>query len=162
VDPVGPFAPAPTGGTIDTESDFEVAVTYTQEDEASHMSWLVVSADPEETLNVELSGEYDDGGVSEVPAANFERAFGPAYPNPFAGSTTIEYTLPEASEVTLQIYSSNRAVVEVLVAAQQPAGSHAVSWDGTNAEGSDLPAGVYGAKLMVGDWEAWGSIEVLR
>jgi subtilisin family serine protease len=51
------------------------------------------------------------------------------YPNPFNPSTTIEYTLPEKSEVTLLIYSSLGELITSLVNKNEEAGYHQVTFD---------------------------------
>jgi len=61
------------------------------------------------------------------------------YPNPFNGTTTIEYTLLQKSKVSIKIYNSLGKQIEVLTnnTAQQK-GIHQVSFDGTK-----YPSGIY-------------------
>jgi dextranase len=60
-------------------------------------------------------------------------------PNPFAESTTIQYTQPTAGPVTLTVYDlSGRRVRVLLDEAMQPAGEHQVA-----LPGNALAAGVY-------------------
>ena len=65
------------------------------------------------------------------------------YPNPFNPSTTIRYALNTESHVTLGIYNMLGELVTMLVDAQQVAGSHEVTWDGRNSEGSAVSSGAY-------------------
>ena len=60
------------------------------------------------------------------------------YPNPFNPVTTISYSLPEASEVSLRIYNLHGKEVEVLVSGRQAAGDYSVVWDAL-----DCPSGTY-------------------
>jgi len=55
-----------------------------------------------------------------------EFSLGQNYPNPFNAQTTIEYGLPQASYVTLDIYDIMGRYVEPLIAANQGAGIHDV------------------------------------
>jgi hypothetical protein len=64
------------------------------------------------------------------------------YPNPFNSTTTIEYTLPYASDVSLSLYNIHGQLVDVLLDGVMPVGSHIVVWDGHN-----VGAGVYFLKL---------------
>ena len=62
----------------------------------------------------------------------------PAYPNPFNSSTTITYSLPTQSPVTLQIYNTRGQLVDVLLDRVMPAGRHSVVW-----EADGMSTGVY-------------------
>jgi|GEM_PF-1647409 len=68
----------------------------------------------------------------------------PNYPNPFNASTIISYELPENAKVTLRIYNLLGQEVRALLSDKnQPAGSHQVTWDGTDNTGKQLPSGLY-------------------
>jgi hypothetical protein len=60
------------------------------------------------------------------------------YPNPFNPSTTIDFSIPEAGNVTLTIYNVTGQVVTRLVNGVQNAGAHHVVWNASN-----LSSGVY-------------------
>jgi hypothetical protein len=54
------------------------------------------------------------------------------YPNPFNPTTTIEFSLSSAENVSLLIYNSNGKVVEHLIESKQMAlGNHKVQWNAT-------------------------------
>lgn len=69
------------------------------------------------------------------------------YPNPFNSSTTIEYNLPEAGLVTIDIYDILGRKVETLVNKEQPAGFHQVIWDAM-----DHSSGIYFNRIQAGDF----------
>lgn len=54
------------------------------------------------------------------------------YPNPFNPSTTIRYSLPLQSQVTVKIYSSIGENIADLINANQNAGSYEINWDAGN------------------------------
>ena len=64
------------------------------------------------------------------------------YPNPFNPVTTIPFTLPKSTHVTLKIYNLLGQEVATLVNARLLAGEHRVRW-----EPQDLPSGVYLVRL---------------
>ncbi len=68
------------------------------------------------------------------------------HPNPFNPSTTIEYTLSEASKVRLTVYSLTGQRVATLADEYMPAGKHAAVFDG-----SGLASGLYFYRLEAGN-----------
>jgi hypothetical protein len=68
------------------------------------------------------------------------------YPNPFNPSTTIEFSLPAQSIVSLKVYDVLGSEVADLVNEVMAAGNHTV-----NFNGADLSSGVYFYKLNNGD-----------
>ncbi|MEZ5358242.1 MAG: T9SS type A sorting domain-containing protein [Candidatus Zixiibacteriota bacterium] len=65
------------------------------------------------------------------------------YPNPFNPSTTIEYTLGEASSVTIDIYNLLGEKVTNLVSARKPAGTYTIQWNGADRFGRAVSSGIY-------------------
>lgn len=84
---------------------------------------------------------YDYGPVTAVERNESARpqaqVLGQNYPNPFNPVTTIQFSLPQSSDVRLEIYNSTGQLVEVLVDGRRAAGTHALSWDaGRRASGT--------------------------
>ena len=75
-----------------------------------------------------------------------------AYPHPFATSTTLEYALPQATDVTLTVYDLLGRQVATLVDAPQTPGRYAVSFDAAG-----LSSVSYVVRLAAGD-----SVETTR
>ena len=73
------------------------------------------------------------------------------YPNPFNPSTTIEYSLPRRSHVTIDIYNMLGQKVCTLVDRDESAGDHSAVWDGTEASGESVATGIYLYRLQAGD-----------
>ncbi len=68
------------------------------------------------------------------------------FPNPFNPTTTINFSIPEASFVTLKVYNSLGQEVETLVTKELSSGNYKYYW---NAEG--LTSGIYFYTLHAGD-----------
>lgn len=85
--------------------------------------------------------------VLELAPVPQQFALGPNLPNPFRSGTTIQFEVPSfaanAPRVELKIYNMLGQLVRTLVAAQFPAGSHRVAWDGRDQAGRAMAAGVY-------------------
>ncbi len=73
-----------------------------------------------------------------------------AWPNPFNPRTTLEFTLARPAWARLSVYDFGGRLVKDLVNDHQPAGVHAVPWDGRDARGRAVAAGTYMVRLRAG------------
>ena len=94
---------------------------------------------PDNSWNLYGWGEESPNGI---PA---EFAFLPAYPNPFNPETTISFTLPSASQMSLVIYDINGREVVTLVDGWMNAGISEITFNAEN-----LSSGIYFANLNAG------------
>jgi 7,8-dihydropterin-6-yl-methyl-4-(beta-D-ribofuranosyl)aminobenzene 5'-phosphate synthase len=69
------------------------------------------------------------------------------YPNPFNPTTTIKYSVPKLSFVTIKIYDVLGNEVATLVNEEKAVGAYELNWNATN-----LPSGVYFYRLQAGDF----------
>jgi hypothetical protein len=103
-----------------------------------------------QALNAVLN--YLDG-VTDVPVYTFDAgtpkqyALQTNYPNPFNPVTTILYSLPKESNVTLSVYDMLGKEVAALVNGKQAAGDYSVAFDA-----SRLSSGVYMYRLQSGSF----------
>lgn len=72
------------------------------------------------------------------------------YPNPFNPTTNIEFSVPEAMDVRLDIYDAMGRLVKSLVNDNLEAGVHNVSWNGTDAAGRQVASGAYFYRVQTG------------
>ncbi len=79
------------------------------------------------------------------------------HPNPFSGQTTLAYTLPEPTRVSLRVYDVLGREVARLVEGFEAAGEHTVVFD---ARG--LPGGTYVCRLEAGATRAAQVVTLLR
>ena len=73
------------------------------------------------------------------------------YPNPFNPSTTIPFSLPSRSHVTIIVYNIAGQRVTTLIDEIKPAGSYHVNWDGKDQHGQTVASGVYLYELQAGE-----------
>ena len=92
--------------------------------------------------------------AAEIPS-NF--VLNGVYPNPFNPTTTISFSLPEASKVTLSVYDVSGRMVARLVDGWRDAGVHEAIFDGAN-----LASGVYIYNLSAGQFNATGKMIMMK
>ncbi len=86
-------------------------------------------------LITEISGEKDI-----IPK---EFSLNQNYPNPFNPVTTIRYSIPRFTNVSLKIYNIEGKEIETLVNEKQSVGSYNVKWNGMNKSGEMCTSGTY-------------------
>jgi hypothetical protein len=80
------------------------------------------------------------------------------YPNPFNPTTTIEFHLPKATNVTIKVYNSIGVEVKTLVNDKRyEAGIHRITFDAEN-----LPSGVYIYKMITPEFSASKKMVLLK
>ena len=79
------------------------------------------------------------------------------YPNPFNPVTTIKFALPEASKVSLKIFSAVGEEVAELVNEEKPAGYHQVEFNATK-----LSSGIYFYELNAGTFRSIKKMILLK
>jgi|GEM_PF-2650538 len=81
------------------------------------------------------------------------------HPNPLSTSTAISYHLPRVCRTDLSIYNIQGQLVRTLVKEEMDAGTHTITWDGTDSGGTSVPSGPYFLRLRAHTVER-GSIDV--
>jgi photosystem II stability/assembly factor-like uncharacterized protein len=153
-----PFSPNRTSLSIPAGSSDTLEVTYAPTAEGTQRDTLLIASNaPASVLSIPLVGVglSPVGVVASTPTpSHFElRANAP---NPFGDrGTTIGYTLPAESDVSLVVYNAAGQQVSTLVRDRQPAGAHSVRFPGPDAGGgrsslAALPSGVYFYRLTAG------------
>ncbi len=79
------------------------------------------------------------------------------YPNPFNPTTNIQFSIPEANHVSLNIYDLLGKEVAMLVNERKSAGSYTYEFDGSN-----LSSGIYIYKLQAGNFTATKKLILMK
>ncbi len=123
---------------------------------AKTCSWIETASGDPHYLGISDPGamtviHYDPAGL---PGEAWEASRGiflvPNVPNPFRDGTLVRFRLPETMRAHLSIRDISGRLVRDLGEREYAAGYSAVSWDGRNARGRAMPAGVYFATLAAG------------
>ena len=113
---------------------------------------------------------FDYGPVTSVETVNSNKSksnkrektpdaiiLGQNFPNPFNGSTIIQYQLLSNGHVTLEIYNSKGTLIEILVNQWQSKGAHIASWNAGNHA-----SGIYFYRFKTDGFEKMGKMIVAR
>ncbi len=119
----------------------DVTVTPSHEISGLHMAGY-------ETIVFQFITTTGVTGNNDLPATGL--MLEPAYPNPFNPSTTIRYSLPERSQVKIGIYDVAGRLVAEIQNGIEAKGNHEVLWQGLDAQGMTVSAGVYFVRLEAG------------
>ena len=87
---------------------------------------------------------------------------GPNYPEPFNPETTLQYALPEAAKVRIEIFNVLGQRIRKLVDDNQSAGFKEAIWDGRNDFGNKVGSGVYFFRLKVGSQKLVGKMTLQK
>ena len=78
----------------------------------------------------------------------------PGFPNPFSAGTTIRFRIPDGghgdTDVDLTVFDALGRRVVTLARGRHAAGDYVVTWDGSDAAGRRVGAGVYFSRLRAG------------
>ena len=86
----------------------------------------------------------------------------PNYPNPFNNRTRLAFSVPQQSQVTIQIFDVLGRPVKELVDQTYQAGQYSVDWQGMDAEGRAVGSGIYWIRMRSGTFEQSRRILLLK
>jgi len=107
--------------------------------------WLPIQQETASAFRIDVDPSIDIRLIdNDIPHSH---SLSKNYPNPFNSRTTIEYTLPDAGPVTIDIYNLLGSKLETLVNTVQDAGEHSVT---LNADG--YSSGTYFYSIKAGEY----------
>jgi hypothetical protein len=108
---------------------------------------LLVLIGEDQVLDTVWFNNEEGVNVDNEPDIPMEFALNQNYPNPFNPTTQIQYALPEATEVRIDVFNVMGQRVATLVNGQQNAGHHNVTFDANR-----LASGVYLYRMQAGSF----------
>jgi hypothetical protein len=137
---------AGTGDVLDWGSTL-VATREEQPENANHFYYA--------TLYIDLDDvSIDEPGKGDLPR---EITLGQNYPNPFNPTTTISFTLPEATDMRLDVFNVLGQRVATLANGAYTAGTHTVQFDA-----SRLSSGMYLYRLQAGSFSTQRTMMLVK
>jgi hypothetical protein len=86
--------------------------------------------------------------LTSVSESSQDQEIGSNYPNPFSSVTNIPLKINQRGLVNLEILDIRGARLKTLVSEVFEPGPATIQWDGTDAYGNKLPAGIYLCRLI--------------
>ena len=103
--------------------------------------------------------EWEEEDLTQIPK---EFDLRQNYPNPFNPTTVIQYALPKASQVKIQIYNILGQRVRDLVDERQEPGYKTAEWDGKDDNGTEVSSGIYFYRIVAGDFVKCKKMTLLK
>lgn len=114
---------------------------------------------PRPDLGAAIAQFLNGTGVAETPFGGLRIT---GLPNPFREGTELRFVQPRVGEAQLAIYDATGRLARRLALGEGPAGERRLAWDGRDADGRELPSGVYLFHLAAGGEEQRGRLVKLR
>jgi len=140
---------------VSVENHYPMFV-YTESVEGAGMTRVL---EPEFS-DITIALAQNPGEVEEVLPTEF--ALKQNYPNPFNPSTNVQFDLPAAAHVNLEILNVLGQKVRTLVDEYREAGSYTVVWNGLNDYGGTAASGVYFYRITAGENQAVKKMMMLK
>jgi hypothetical protein len=97
---------------------------------------------------------YCSSATTGVPVGTGHMLVTNSAPNPFRNKANFSFTLPQAGQVTVEIYSADGRLVDTLVNGEMAAGQHSLAW----TPSGQTPSGVYFYKVLANGSKGTGKI----
>ena len=110
---------------------------------------------------VDRDGEYMSA-IQAVSVKALAASLAQNEPNPFNPETSIRYTMAAPGNVSINIYDAAGRLVRSLVNGVKEAGSHNVTWNGVDNNGSAVSSGVYFYRLTAGKFSETKKMTLLK
>ncbi|MBI4722264.1 MAG: T9SS type A sorting domain-containing protein, partial [Candidatus Stahlbacteria bacterium] len=158
----------PKNDTITAGESTGVVIGFnTQElDTANYYATLHLKSNdiyhPDTIIPIRLKVLRDTIEVEEMPLVPKTFFIAQNHPNPFIGTTVIEYGIPNAAAVTINIYNILGQKVATLVNENKKAGFYTVKWNGKNGMGKKVATGIYFYRLDTHEYTATKKMYLIR
>ena len=125
-----------------------------------------VAASPATRLTAVKAKYVADGGSTAVETQSVGTpgtyTLSQNYPNPFNPSTTLKFSLPHTSDVSIVVYNTLGNKIRTLVDRKMQAGSYSVIWDGADNAGIKVFSGIYFCKMVTPEFTKIQKMTLLK
>ncbi len=120
-------------------------------DRSGDIAIAITASDGFNSVKIEIPLTAADHNIDHNPAASLtmptQYALESNFPNPFNPETTIRFSLPNASQVRLEVHNVRGQLIQTLINENIDAGFHALKWVATNIE-----SGIYIISLQTPEY----------
>lgn len=118
---------------------------------------LIVAADGDpagaDTCTV-LVTVSNASGTTPISGGPLQFVLLPNHPNPFSASTQVRFQVARPEPVSVRLFALDGQLVRTLIDGPVPAGRHELTWDGVDAQGRAVPAGIYFYRVITASGES--------
>lgn len=107
-------------------------------------------------------GSWSDLRSFKISALPGQFSLDQNFPNPFNPTTTINFSLPRESDVTLEVINILGERTRVIVSDRLPAGNHSITWDGRDENSRMAASGIYFYRLRTEQYEKTRKMVLLK
>jgi C1A family cysteine protease len=168
--PTGAIYSSPAVDDLDQDGDFEIvlgtpsglSIWDYKPSAGTQMPWSMYRG------NCRRTGYFGDNMATDVGSSAGPQslpqqyALHQNYPNPFNAETQIRFSLPEAGQVTLEIFNILGQKVVTLAQGHHKAGLHQVFWDGKDSDRAIVASGIYFCRLQATEYSETRRMVLLR
>ena len=154
-----------TSGVIDPGDvgGFTVRLYSFDKDTVYNASLEITTNDPlNQLVVVPVTLQVGPTGVEELETVPTTFAVSPNYPNPFNPTTSIDFQLPQTSNVKLVIYNVLGQKVRTLVNERMQPGRYKATWDARNDMGAPVASGIYIYRFEAGNFNSIQKMILLK
>jgi PKD repeat protein len=140
---------SPMSGSIGPGQSQVITVTYDAAGQAAgtyngRLMLVTNGGTFEVPVSVQIGGSvHNEPELIRAQPVSLEQNF----PNPFAPSTTITFTLDKPTDLRLAVFDMHGRMVRVLLEGSRSPGPHRVTWEGDDAGGQPVASGTYFYRL---------------
>ena len=138
-DDAAPWPVAPDGGGPTLE------LIHPRHDNSQGVNWAASNGTAPHGTPGAMNSVFDATDSAATPPP--ELSLAAPYPNPFNPATRLSFHLPTRTRVELTIHDVRGRELTRLLDETLDAGSHALDWRGRDAQGHELPSGLYLLRL---------------
>lgn len=139
--------------TVPGDQGFEFGVAQV----AAPMNWMSYSGG---LFSVDFNPTITLVSTTDIPEVRSIHV--QSYPNPFNPATLIACELPSEANLTVKIFNTRGEYIKTLIDERVPGGTIEVPWNGTDADGAKVAAGVYFYQVSALGEKIQGKIALIK